>query len=58
MNYDIVPIFGAVISAKLATLREIQEYYTYKDVQALYDIICVDNYNRNVVQENQRLEEK
>lgn len=56
MSYDIVPIFGAVISAKLATLHEIKTVYTYDDILLMYDIICVDNYNQNVINQNQEQE--
>lgn len=56
MSYDIVPIFGAVISAKLATLHEIRTVYTYDDILLMYDIICVDNYNQNVINQNQEQE--
>jgi hypothetical protein len=41
-----------VIAKHLATLREMQEYYSYSDAQDLYDLIIVQNYNDWVIHEN------
>ena len=56
MSYNIVPVFGALISAKMATLHELRTVYTYHDVLDMYDIICTDNYNQQIVQLNQEAE--
>lgn len=46
------PIFGIIISNKLATLREIKEYYTYDECLDLVDIVITDNYNARVLDED------
>lgn len=56
MSYDIVPVFGALLSAKMVTLHELRTVYTYQDVLLMYDILCVDNYNQNVIRDNQEQE--
>ena len=56
MSYGIVPVFGALISAKMVTLHELRTMYTYHDVLDMYDIICTDNYNQQIVQLNQEAE--
>ena len=46
MNYkNIEPILGLIISKKLATLRELEEYYSLEDVIDLLEIIEIDCYN-------------
>lgn len=50
VDYECVPIFGQIISQKLATLRELQEYYTYEDCLAMSDIITTDYYNKRTVE--------
>lgn len=47
-------IFGSLISAKMVSLRELQEYYTYDDCLDLIDILYTDNYNVRIIQENNR----
>ena len=42
-------IFGVVISKNLATLKELEEYYSLEDVYLLADIVKVNNYNEWVV---------
>ena len=39
---------GAVISADKATLRELQEYYSIRDVYSMLEIISIDAHNRRV----------
>lgn len=56
VSYNIVPVFGALISAKMVTLHELRTVYTYHDVLDMYDIICTDNYNQQIVQLNQETE--
>lgn len=38
-----------VISKNLATLKELEEYYSLEDVYLLADIVKVNNYNEWVV---------
>lgn len=46
MSYkNIEPILGLIISKKLATLRELEEYYSLEDVIDLLEIIEIDCYN-------------
>jgi hypothetical protein len=46
MNYkNIEPILGLIISKKLATLKELEEYYSLEDVIDLLEIIEIDCYN-------------
>lgn len=46
------PIFGILISNKLATLKELDEYYTYEDAINLLDIVQTDTYNQRIIQQN------
>ena len=50
VNYDCLPIFGQLMSQKMVTLRELQEYYTYEDCLSMYDIIMTDYYNKRTVE--------
>lgn len=46
MSYkNIEPILGLIISKKLATLKELEEYYSLEDVIDLLEIIEIDCYN-------------
>lgn len=45
------PIVATVISAGMATLRELDEYYGTQDMYDLLEIIAVDAHNRRVFQE-------
>lgn len=47
-KYNLPPIFAILISNKLATLKELQEYYTYQDALDMLDIVQVDNYNQQL----------
>lgn len=38
-------ICGVLISHKMATLRELQEYYSFEDALDMYEIILVDAWN-------------
>jgi hypothetical protein len=44
-------LIGVVVSKKLATLYELQTVYSYEDLQDLYEIILVNNYNENKAME-------
>lgn len=39
-----------IISRRMATLRDIQEYYNYEDCLAMYDIILTESYNQRIQQ--------
>ncbi len=46
MRYkNIEPILGLIISKKLATLKELEEYYSLEDVINLLEIVEIDCYN-------------
>ena len=46
MNYkNIEPILGLLISKKLATLKELEEYYSLEDVIDMFEIVSIDCYN-------------
>ena len=46
MSYkNIEPILSIIISKKLATLKELEEYYSLEDVIDLLEIIEIDCYN-------------
>lgn len=46
MSYkNIEPIIGLIVSKKLATLKELEEYYSLEDVIDLLEIIEIDCYN-------------
>lgn len=44
-------LIGVVVSKKLATLYELQTVYSYEDLQDLYEIILVNNYNEQKAME-------
>ena len=45
-QYTTIPaVFGIVISKNMATLKELENYYSLEDVYIMYDIIKVNNYN-------------
>lgn len=44
-------LIGVVVSKKLATLYELQTIYSYDDLQDLYEIILVNNYNEQKAME-------
>lgn len=48
----IEPLFGMIISSKMATLSELQTIYSMDDVYTLYDIVCTDNYNSFIINKN------
>lgn len=45
-------IFGILISNKMCTLRELEQYYSYDDAISMLDIILTDNYNTRILQLN------
>jgi hypothetical protein len=44
-------MFASVISKNMATIKELQGYYSMEDVLDMYEIILVDNYNNYVLNE-------
>lgn len=38
--------FGAIISRRLASAKELETYYSYDDALDFMEIISVDNYNK------------
>lgn len=45
-NYhNIEPVIGFIISKKLATFKELEEYYSLEDAVDLFEIIEIDCYN-------------
>ena len=53
MNYkNIEPILGLIISKKLATLKELEEYYSLEDVIDLLENIEIDCYNEFIQAES------
>lgn len=49
---DIEPIFGIIISSKMATLHELSTVYSLNDVYLMHDILYTDNYNSEIMQKN------
>ena len=48
MGYtNIEPIVGIVISKKMATMKELEEYYSLEDLVDLFEIIEIDCYNEH-----------
>lgn len=39
------PVFVEIISQKLATYRDLQEFYSYGDALDLFEIAVVNSYN-------------
>jgi len=44
------PILGGIINARLATVRELQEFYSMNDALDMYEVMTVDNYNKRVLE--------
>ena len=42
---NIEPVIGLIISKKLATFKELEEYYSLEDAVDLFEIIEIDCYN-------------
>jgi hypothetical protein len=42
---------GVIISQKLATLRELEEYYSYEDALNMIEVISVNNANEYLAYE-------
>lgn len=50
MNYANVPrVIGTLISARVATLRELQTVYSVEDAYNMLEIINVDHHNERVI---------
>ena len=47
-------ILALLINKRLATLRELEEYYSWPDALNLYEVVMVQAYNDWVTQENAR----
>lgn len=59
MEYqNLPPHIGAVISAKLATLYEIDTDYGVEDVYLLMEVLSVDAHNRTAYQDYLRSKEE
>jgi hypothetical protein len=43
---------GVIISQKLATLRELEEYYSYEDALNMLEVISVNNCNEYLAYED------
>jgi len=41
---------GCIVSSQLATLRELDEFYSLEDAYLFLDVIKVDAHNRRVLQ--------
>lgn len=54
MYSNISSICGALISAKLATLHELQTVYSLEDALDLIEILSVDNYNQRKINNGNR----
>jgi hypothetical protein len=52
---NLLPIFVAVINAKLATLYELKNYYYYEDILDLFELVLVNNYNETTYNEIEQL---
>ena len=50
---NISPFFYAIISEKLATLKELQEFYSIRDACDLYEVVVVGNYNKRIGELNE-----
>jgi len=42
---NVPPLIGLVVSKKLATLKEIDEYYGMTDILDMVEILTIDAYN-------------
>lgn len=55
MQHANVPLITSIIiNSKLATLRELQEYYTYEDGLDLLEMILVKNNNEAIQAKHQQ----
>lgn len=46
MGYvNIEPIVGVIISKKMATMKELEDYYSLEDMVDLFEIVEIDCYN-------------
>lgn len=52
MNID--PVIAHVISRRLATLKEVDEYYGTEDIFDMLEILSVDDNNQAIANEQQR----
>jgi hypothetical protein len=50
IDYNCIPLFGTLISQKYATLKELQEHYTYEDCLMINDVIATDYYNKRTIE--------
>lgn len=58
INYENLPsVFCVIISNKMSNLKELKYDLTHEDVLNLYDIICIDNYNKYVIQKTNQKKE-
>jgi hypothetical protein len=58
-EYTNLPItICATISSRMATLRELEEFYSVEDVYNMIEIASIDIFNRNVVDEYVRRKER
>jgi len=53
---NICPMFAAIISKKLATLKELDEYYTYDQALDLHEILTVNSFNEKIMYDALRKE--
>ncbi len=40
------PIFGSIVANHMATMKELQEFYSLKDAFELFDIMAIDSLNK------------
>ena len=48
---NVPPIIGSIIANKMATLRELQEFYGTEDAYNMLEIVGVGNYNQSLEDE-------
>ena len=46
------PLMATIVSSKHATLKELCTFYTLDDAYMLLDVIRIDNYNSQIIQDN------
>jgi hypothetical protein len=51
---NVSPRAGAVMAREMATLKELQEWYSYPDMLDMLEVIHVSNYNSWAAGENAR----
>lgn len=49
-------VIGAVVSAKMATMRELDENYSLEDVYDMLEVVAVDAHNRRIVDKRREWE--